>query len=254
MQRGKISVRKIVEFILRSGSIDSRRTSKHTAQEGARIHRKIQKEAGEDYQKEVFLKIESSVNGDSLIVEGRADGIFEDETWVIDEIKTSEIHYEDIEAGQLELYFSQGMVYAYIYAKEQQLTEIQVQLTYFQTTEELITRQRRRFTFEELTLFFTDLIEDYHKWLLFQDEWQQIRNQSLNNLKFPYEEYRKGQRELAVAAYKTLRSEQRLFVEAPTGTGKTISTLFPALKALGEELGDRSNCMDGKSQICYYNH
>lgn len=58
-------------------------------------------------------------------------------------------------------------------------------------------------------------------------------------LKFPYDNYRKGQRELAVAAYKTIRTKQKLFVEAPTGTGKTVSTLFPALKAIGEEEGER---------------
>ncbi|MDH6365104.1 Rad3-related DNA helicase [Enterococcus sp. PF1-24] len=240
MNKRKISVRKIVEFILRSGDIDSRRQSSHTPQEGAKIHRRLQKAAGEDYQKEVFLKIKETLpDKQSLTIEGRADGIFKEELWVVDEIKTSETYFEQLDEGQIDLFFAQGQVYAYIYAKENELTEIQVQLTYFQTTEEIITRQRRTFTFDELTIFFKDLVQEYNKWLVFQEEWQAQRNQSLQALTFPYGEYRKGQRELAVAAYKTLRLQQRLFAEAPTGTGKTISTLFPAFKALGEGYGER---------------
>lgn len=239
MHRGKVAVRKIVEFVLRSGDIDNRRVSSHTALEGARIHRKLQKEAADDYQKEVFLKMESQIKKDKLIIEGRADGLFFDEGWVIDEIKTSEVRFEDLKEEQVAMFFYQGMVYAYIYGKQQQLTEISVQLTYFQTLEEQITRKRKNYTMVELEEFYIHLIEEYFKWLVFQENWRKVRNTSLQLLKFPYTSYRKGQRELAVAAYKTLKTKQQLFVEAPTGTGKTISTLFPALKALGEEQGDR---------------
>lgn len=240
MHRGKIAVRKIVEFILRRGDLDNGGRSGHTALEGARIHRKLQAAAGYEYQKEVFLKIESQLGEDQLIVEGRADGIFKkDDRWVIDEIKTSEVAFEDLSEDQIELFFFQAMVYAYIYGTEQQVTEIDVQLTYYQTTEELITRQVRHYTLTELEDFYQNLIQEYHKWLLFQEEWREKRNASLQTLVFPYEGYRKGQRELAVAAYKTLKTKQKLFVEAPTGTGKTISTLFPALKALGEDEADR---------------
>ncbi len=240
MNRGKIAVRKLVEFVLRKGSIDNRKVSNHTAQEGARIHRKLQNAAGEDYQKEVFLKTEVLVQGDQLIVEGRADGIFQkDDQWTIDEIKTSEIQFEDLPKEQIELFFYQGMVYAYLYSLQHKLEKIAVQLTYYQTTEERITRESRLFSFEFLKSFFEELVADYHKWLLFQADWRRVRNTSLQALSFPYDSYRKGQRELAIAAYKTLRNQQRLFVEAPTGTGKTISTLFPAFKAMGEDRADR---------------
>lgn len=240
MNRGKISVRHLVEFVLRQGDIDNRRTSNHTAQEGARIHRKLQKEAGENYQSEVFLKTEYRLGDDRLQIEGRADGLFLDgEIWTIDEIKTSAPAFEELEKGQKEVFFAQGMVYAYIYALQEELVEINVQLTYFQTTDEQITKEKRHFTLDELKSFFKDLMKEYQRWLVFQDNWRRVRNTSLEQLSFPYEEYRKGQRDLAVVAYKTLKTQQRLFVEAPTGTGKTISTLFPALKALGEDQGDR---------------
>lgn len=241
MDYGRVSVRKIVEFVLRRGDIDSRHTSNHMALEGARIHRKLQKAAGEAYQKEVSLKRQFTLeNEDTLTIEGRADGIFtKDEQVVIDEIKTSEVYFENLPESQVELFYFQGMVYAYLYALEEGISEISVQLTYYQTTEELITRNQRRFTMEELTAFMDHLLEEYHKWLVFQGDWRRVRNTSLTKLTFPYEEFRKGQRELAAAAYKTLKTSRRLFVEAPTGTGKTISTLFPALKAMGEESADR---------------
>lgn len=241
MDRGRISVRNIVEFTLRRGDIDSRQTSNHTAQEGARIHRKLQKAAGEAYQKEVSLKRTFTINEDTLTIEGRADGIFTSEEGqrVIDEIKTSEVYFEDLSPDQMEMFFFQGMVYAYIHAYQEELKEIAVQLTYFQTTEEKITRQLRLFTLAELQLFMDHLLAEYHKWLIFQDDWRRVRNTSLTKLVFPYETFRKGQRELAAAAYKTLKTSRRLFVEAPTGTGKTISTLFPALKAMGEASCDR---------------
>lgn len=240
MKKSKISVRHLVEFILRRGSIDNRKKSNHTALEGAKIHRKLQKEAGEEYQKEVFLQTSVQLDPYELIVEGRADGIFKkDGVYHIDEIKTSEPRFEDLEPEQVELFFHQARVYAYIYSQENNLEEINLQLTYYQTTEKVITRKVEHQTREQLEVFFKKLTEDYQEWLIFQENWRTVRNASLMALKFPYEEYRKGQRELAVAAYKTIRTKQKLFAEAPTGTGKTISTLFPALKAIGEDEGER---------------
>ncbi len=237
----KIAVRQVVEFILRRGSIDSRHVSEHTPQEGSRLHRMLQKEAGSLYQKEVSLKIEVPLNGHNYCVEGRADGIFVKETGqvVIDEIKTSEPAFEELPPEKVELFWYQAMCYGHMYCQQEQLSEITLQLTYYQTTTKQITRQERHFTEAVLAEFFTDLMKRYEQWVIFKEEWRILRNKSLKNLSFPYGEYRKGQRELAVAVYKTILSKQRLFVEAPTGTGKTMSTLFPAMKAIGEEEGER---------------
>jgi DNA excision repair protein ERCC-2 len=87
--------------------------------------------------------------------------------------------------------------------------------------------------------FSKTLVAAYKEWVIFKENWRTVRNASLMALKFPHDQYRKGQRELAVAAYKTIRTKQKLFIEAPTGIGKTVSTLFPALKAVGEEEGER---------------
>ncbi|WP_265460188.1 ATP-dependent DNA helicase [Enterococcus sp. HY326] len=243
MKTARISVRNLVEFILRKGSIDERHTSDHTAQEGARIHRQLQKAGGENYQKEVFLSLEVSLTEGMLTVEGRADGVItEDQQITIDEIKTSEPEFEDLLPEQIEMFWNQVKCYGHIYCLKENLEQITLQLTYFQTTEKKITRQKLTFSALELADFFTHVVTEYEKWLVFQEEWQERRNQSLKQLEFPFPDYRKGQRELAVAVYKTILSERQLFVEAPTGIGKTISTLFPSLKAIGE----------GKAQRIFY--
>lgn len=237
----RIAIRQLVEFILRKGSIDARHTSEHTALEGARIHRKLQKAAGEGYQKELKLSMTVLLNQLPFVIEGRADGLFLDENQqpIIDEIKTSEPAFVDLPQAQVDMYWYQVMCYGHIYCQQEKLANITLQLTYFQTTTEEVTQERKVFSQEELAEFFTDLVQQYEQWLIFKEEWRSLRNQSLKNLTFPYGDYRKGQRELAVSVYKTILSEQRLFVEAPTGTGKTISTLFPTLKAIGEEQAER---------------
>lgn len=240
-EKEKIAIRKLVDFILRKGSIDSRHKSEHTAFEGAKLHRKLQQLAGSDYQKEVKLSIEIMLNQQIYIIEGRADGIYRNEKQqvVIDEIKTSEPAFSDLLPEQVEMFWYQVMCYGYIYCQKEELEEVVLQLTYYQTTTEEITKVEKRFSQTDLALFFEDVTQKYEQWLIFQKNWREIRNQSLQKLEFPYGEYRNGQRELAIAVYKTILSEQKLFVEAPTGTGKTISTLFPALKAVGEAKAER---------------
>lgn len=245
----RIAVRRLVAFILRRGSIDARHTSEHTALEGAKIHRKLQKTAGENYQKEIKLAVNIELNQQTYIIEGRADGIFIDEKkrTVIDEIKTSEPAFSELLEEQIDMFWYQVMCYGHIYCQQEDLDEITLQLTYYQTTTEEITRQEKEFTKEELKEFFDDLTQKYEQWLIFKANWRNIRNQSLQKLPFPYGEYRAGQRELAVAVYKTILSDQKLFVEAPTGTGKTISTLFPTLKAIGEEQAERAFYLTAKT-------
>ncbi|MEI5991894.1 ATP-dependent DNA helicase [Enterococcus crotali] len=246
----RIAVRRLVEFILRRGSIDARYTSsEHTALEGAKIHRKLQKTAGEKYQKEIKLAIDIELNQQTYIIEGRADGLFinDQKRTVIDEIKTSEPAFSELLEEQIDMYWYQVMCYGHIYCQQEDLDEITLQLTYYQTTTEEITRQTKEFTKEELKIFFDDLTQKYEQWLIFKANWRQIRNCSLQKLPFPYGDYRAGQRELAVAVYKTILSDQKLFVEAPTGTGKTISTLFPTLKAIGEEQAERAFYLTAKT-------
>ena len=237
----RISVRNLVEFILREGDIDNRISggmNLEAMQLGGKIHRKIQRRMGTDYQAEVSLKFQISLEDFVLSVEGRADGIInEPELVVIDEIKGT---FSDLDhlKEPVKVHLAQAKCYAFIYARQKGYSKIGVQMTYCQMETEEIERFRYEYTIDELSSWFYDVIAKYEKWARFQIEWRKVRNASMKQVQFPFE-YRKGQKELAVSVYKTILRKKRLFIQAPTGVGKTISTIFPAVKAVGEELGEK---------------
>lgn len=252
-EKVSISVRNLVEFIMRSGDIDNRGGSHDpdAMQEGSRLHRKIQKSMDASYRPEVTLKHEIPVQCDDeefvLEIEGRADGIFcgtpvnpesEEETiTVIDEIKTT---YMD--TGHMEkpagVHRAQAMCYAYIYACKNGLKQIGIQMTYCQLETELINRFREDFDFEFLESWFGELKDEYIKWAVWQRKWIRTRDASIRSVEFPFE-YRDGQRELVAGVYRTISRGKNLYIEAPTGVGKTISTVFPAVRAMGEQKAEK---------------
>ena len=236
-----ISVRNLVEFIFREGDIDnrsSRAMSADAMMEGTRIHRKIQDSMGKEYQAEVPLSL--VVEGDlyELTVEGRADGIFtEDGKCFVDEIKGM---YRKVELFEKPVFVhrAQAMCYAYIFALQNNMETIGIQMTYCNLETEQTKYFREEFSFEEIKKWFDDLMEEYGKWATFQCEMKNQRQASIKELDFPYE-YRPGQKKLVSDVYRTIMRQKLLFMQAPTGVGKTISTIFPAVKAVGEELADR---------------
>lgn len=236
-----ISVRNLVEFIFREGDIDnrsSRAMSADAMMEGTRIHRKIQGSMGKEYKAEVPLSL--VVEGDlyELAVEGRADGIFtEDGKCFVDEIKGM---YRKVELFEKPVFVhrAQAMCYAYIFALQNNMETIGIQMTYCNLETEQTKYFREEFSFEEIKKWFDDLMEEYGKWATFQCEMKNQRQASIKELDFPYE-YRPGQKKLVSDVYRTIMRQKLLFMQAPTGVGKTISTIFPAVKAVGEELADR---------------
>lgn len=241
----RISVRKLVEFILRSGNIDNRRVtfSETAMQEGGRIHRMLQRGMGADYQAEVFLRYVYPAGEYDIYIEGRADGIItqgiqkKTEIVTIDEIKGT---YRDIDKmkGAVSVHLAQAKCYAYIYGREYGLAQVRVRLTYCNIDTERVRYFHFEYPMEELAEWFEDMIRQYRKWADFRFAWQKLRTDSIKELSFPFP-YRKGQKELASYVYQTIYHRRKLFLEAPTGVGKTISTLFPAVKALGEKLAQR---------------
>lgn len=235
MQDVRISVRNLVEFIMRGGDIDNRFVSneKDSMLEGSRIHRKIQRSMGGNYRAEVSLKHRIEFEDYFLQIEGRADGIITDEDEVcIDEIKGI---YRDVVYLEepIRVHKAQAMVYAYIYVVQNDLDEMGVQVTYCNIETEAIRRFKSQHTREELEEWFAGLISEYKKWSDFQNESAKKRNSSIKTVEFPFE-YREGQRDLAVSVYRTIQRGKTLFIQAPTGVGKTMSTVFPAVKSMGE--------------------
>ena len=248
----RISVRDLVEFIMRAGDLDERYAGapEDAMLEGARMHRKLQREAGPDYTAEVPLSIYYPVtlmeDDAYVLVEGRADGVFWGvdpdnpifgEAWTIDEIKTTYRKVSKMKEPE-PVHLAQAKCYAYIYCVQNKLDIVRVQMTYCSLVTQEIRRFTQEFTAGEISEWFEGLMNEYSRWAQMVIRWEAVRNSSLAALEFPFR-YREGQRELAVHVYHTICHGRKLFLEAPTGTGKTISTVFPALKAIGEGKADR---------------
>ncbi len=270
----RISVRSLVEFILRSGDIDNRKAAspENAMQEGGRIHRMIQRRMGPSYQAEVSLSYAYDAGAYEIIVEGRADGIITEKeietlsqaaieekategdetrpavtslqeqsvqkvTVTIDEIKGT---YRDLKKmkAPVPVHLAQAKCYAYIYATQKKLPNIRVRMTYCHMETEELRYFHEEYLYEELRAWFQDLMAQYKKWADHQFAWQKCRQESIRKMVFPFP-YREGQKELVTYVYQTIYHKRKLFVEAPTGAGKTISTVFPALKAMGEGMCER---------------
>ena len=234
----RISVRNLVEFVLSSGDIDNRRTSgaeKDAMQAGSRIHRKIQRRMGANYQAEVTMKHVVEADEFQIAVEGRADGVIKELTGgvTIDEIKGVYMDIGHLEAA-IPVHQAQAMCYGYFYCYDNQLDVITIQVTYCNIETEEIRRFQVDKTFEELEFWFQGLIHEYLKWATYLYQ----HGIPLKELDFPYP-YREGQKELAVSVYRSIARGKNLFIQAPTGVGKTLSTVYPGLKAMGEGYAEK---------------
>lgn len=235
----RISVRNLVEFILQSGDLDNRRNTmdKEAMQKGSRLHRKIQKQMGSQYRPEVSLKRETEYEDVILVVEGRADGIqTEGDGVLIDEIKGIYGDPQLLEAP-IPVHRAQALCYARIYGEMEQLDKIVVQMTYANLDTEQIRRFREELSMEYLVNWYQELTDAYHKWISYQLRWKKERNRSMEGLEFPFP-YREGQRKMVSSVYHSIVSEKQIFIQAPTGVGKTMSTIFPAVRAVGEGKGE----------------
>lgn len=246
----RLSVREFVEFLGRAGDIDLRVASGLTdvkrMQLGSKIHRKLQKEAGGLYTPEVPLKLERKSSCEltgreipyTLCIEGRADGIIEDDDGLmIDEIKTVERDVSDIKEP-VAVHLAQAKVYAAIVAQEDDLEKIRVQMRYVQTQTLHIKRFETAYTKEELETWLHEQLDAFKRWGDFAIQERSLRQASIAGLPFPYP-YRPGQRDLIVLVYRSIEAKKRLFIQAPTGTGKTLATLYPAVQAIGQGQAQR---------------
>lgn len=241
----RISVRNLVEFIMQSGDLSVSQSGlkdPDAMQEGARIHKKLQKHMGSGYRPEVSLSEEIPVSCDNIdftiVVEGRADGIFTDETGeVIDEIKGV---YRDIHNMEqaVPVHRAQALCYAYIYALQNSLPGMGIRMTYCHIPTEEVRYFTEYLSFEEIEQQFLAILQEYAKWAAWQIRWQEIRTASLKELEFPFP-YRDGQASLVKGVYQSILRKKRLYIEAPTGVGKTISTIFPTVKSIGEGITEK---------------
>lgn len=233
----KVSVRNLVEFVLMHGDLQPGSIGASRAQEAIKAHQMIQKTSGAEYVPEVTLSYIYLQDDLSLEIKGRADGVIKKESGeCIDEIKTTSLDLSFIDESFNDLHWAQAQCYAFMYAVQEGLETMETQLTYFQLDTAQTKKFSKKFSLAELSEFFISLVERYLTWARQLQEWSVTRDASISTMQFPFGTYRPGQRELAIAVYKTIKESQKLYAQAPTGIGKTMATLFPAFKAMGEGL------------------
>lgn len=263
-----ISVRGLVEFLLRHGDIDSSRKASSGPEvmlEGANIHRMIQRRMGTTYHSEYYLRYIVSRAEYEIVIDGRADGIIIPPEWepfisecneyddgtrddntliiaenslstlpdkkiTIDEIKTTYRELEHIKEPE-PVHLAQAKCYAFFFSCINNLPRITVRMTYCNTESHETRYFDTDFTFEKLKLWFDDLMRDYIRWTDFAVNWKRERNSSIEAMTFPYT-YREGQKELVAQVFRSIEARERLFVMAPTGVGKTLANVYPALKGM----------------------
>lgn len=243
-----ISVLKLVAITCASGDLTSNHFSPPDRTTRAiKAHQKVQKSYGDDYQAEVTVLIEVEENATEagrtplkLRVGGRIDGVISSQTPpVIEEIKTVLTDLDSLSEADNPMYWAQARCYAFMYAQENSFDQITIRITYVQ----LDTFETRSFETTEsrtdLQLFFTEAAERYFRIARMSEEWKEKRNSSISDLGFPFGNFRPRQRDFAGAVYRAVKNGEHVFAQAPTGTGKTIATLFPSIKAMGEDAAEK---------------
>jgi DNA excision repair protein ERCC-2 len=236
-----VSVHSLVEFVLQSGDITPGGFQRRDrAQLGTQGHRQVQRSRPDGYQSEVevIYRVEDS---DLLLeVRGRIDGLYPDpEPVTLEEIKTTTLSLDLVTEQYNPLHWAQAQCYAFMLARQQGLSHVCIHLTYYHLDSRKEKTFARTLPFAELESFFQNLVTRYLDWIRKVSIWQARRDESIQKLEFPYARYRPGQREMAVEAYKAIRDGGRLYVQSPTGVGKTIAALFPAVKAVGQGLATK---------------
>ncbi|MDU2201683.1 MAG: ATP-dependent DNA helicase [Anaerococcus hydrogenalis] len=235
----KTSVRKLIEFVMRSGDIDNSFRDNNSMVQGIKAHQKIQKSYDKNYKAEYYLTNITKIDDMEFHVEGRADGLLKKNGQIIiDEIKSTTRNLEKLDDSN-KLHWAQAFCYGYFYGVKKDLKKITIRLTYVSLDDYKTKTFEKEKSLDELYDFYINLLKEYINFSKILSLNLEKRNKSAKELTFPYSGYRKGQRKMSVAVYRAILDKKKLFVDAPTGTGKTISTIFPAVKSLGEGLSDK---------------
>ena len=232
----KISVGDLAAFS-RNGDINFRFSTQSSALEGIRGHQKVQAKRGEAYEPEVSLSTCIEFDDYVITVQGRADGLFESDKVILEEIKTHRISPSDIPEDLTALHLSQLRIYGHLYLQQNACNILHLRLCYFNLDSEQETFVDELANRENLSKCFFSKLGSYHAWLQQKSTWEAERDGSINLMCFPYPFFRAGQRDMSVAVYRNTADEGHLVLQAPTGIGKTMGVLFPTIKAMpGEKL------------------
>ena len=246
-----VSVGSLAEFCFPQGSLGALPTLERM-QEGTKAHKHLQNLYAADesirYQREVPLTHTESYTDFTLLVQGRADGIITDGSGVcLHEIKSTYTPAASIEKPLKDAHKAQGMIYACFYAAQNGLNTIRLRLTYICLPHHETVYLEYTFSLASLETFWQDVLSAYASLIRRRLKDTQALKETSAALAFPFASFRKGQREGAAQVYTAIKKGKNLFLQAPTGAGKTLMTLFPAIKCIGEEPA-KLLCLSAKTQ------
>src|SRR5687768_508124 len=229
-----VSVRTLCEFTAKQGDLDFRFTPAPSALEGIAGHEVVRRRRPAHYQAEVSLSGEFR----HLLIRGRADG-FDPILNQVEEIKTFRGDLANLPDNHRRLHWAQVKIYGWLLCLKLDLPAIRLALVYFDivSKKEILLSE----THDAISLkqYFEERCEHFLDWAVQELAHRARRDETLNELRFPHSSFRQGQRQLATAAYKATVTDRCLVAQAPTGTGKTIGTLFPLLKACSDQKLDK---------------
>lgn len=248
----RVGVRLLCERFANSGSLDSRFLPAPTGMAGIMAQKSYQRRQGNHYQRE--LKLTGRWHNELAIlnISGRADGagVDADGSDYLEEIKTLKIRAAQVSEATRSIHFSQLYVYAYLWCQVNQTDTVSLVLTYLDEAGKVLAQHRKDYQHERDRAQVENWFTRFIRWQLRFDELKTKRNEALLQLAFPYSQFRRGQRELATGVYRTIAQGKQLLIEAPTGIGKTLATLFPAVRQLGQGI-DKVVYLSAKNSTQY---
>ncbi|HIU70221.1 MAG TPA: ATP-dependent DNA helicase [Candidatus Enterosoma merdigallinarum] len=248
----ELSVHDIVDVLRRKGHLDNRIFNLSSMQEGTRLHSLYQSEQGADYLSEYSVH-KTYQHGKYLFkVSGKADGVYlgKDGSVTIEEIKTTVADLDAFSHDHAEWHLSQAMFYADILAKDRHVDNVTIVLTYIKQNDYKKRKKiEKQFTKKELDSYVDGLIFEYANYMDKILEMKEERNRTSKDLPFPYPSLRKGQKRMMEYVHDNALSGKTVFIEAPTGIGKTLSCLFPLLRLFGEKKCDHVFYLTSKNAI-----
>lgn len=228
-----VSVRTIAEYACAHGSLKAGAFLRSRLREGSAGHKRIQEKRPQGWEAEVPVSYDCVIDSVSMTIRGRADlAMIDGDRMCIAEIKTTKVDPNLIMKEDYPEHWAQAEIYAYILCEANELYEARVELIYAGANEKE-KRLIRNCTIQELRERFYEYASPYADYLKAGERWAETAAPTFENLRFPFEQPREGQIDMAEAVYEAMQGNPAI-IEAPTGIGKTIAALYGALRALGE--------------------
>lgn len=236
MRSYRVGVGELVSFLYASGDLSSETFQNVSLLEGTKAHQYVQSQYRSKDEAEVNISYLYQRDEYEVLLQGRIDGLIyiDDKRW-IEEIKSTRFSIFSDDFKENNEHFAQLKMYAYMYLKNMSLDDIEGRITYIQLSDYKMRHFNYFFDVDVLKPFFESSMRLYIQWLDKLYAHLDRKRDSLEKLYFPFDRYRRGQREMMTAVYQTMKDQDILFSIAPTGIGKTMASLFATLKSLSED-------------------